>query len=96
MDEDYIDITRRLNDYALGIDTRDRALYRGIFCDEVTMDLSSFNGEPAAVQKADDWVAGVAVLFEGLDATQHSMSNPMVDIDGNRHILARAVASQGQ
>jgi hypothetical protein len=82
MDRDHIEITRRLYEYALGIDTRDWALYRGIFCDEVTMDFSSFNGEPPALQSADDWVAGVSVLFNGLDATQHSMSNPMVDIEG--------------
>jgi hypothetical protein len=83
MDTDTTEITRRLYEYALGIDTRDWGLYRSIFCDEVAMDFSSFNGEPGALQKADDWVAGVSVLFNGLDATQHSMSNPMVDIDGD-------------
>jgi hypothetical protein len=83
MDNDATEITRRLYEYALGIDTRDWTLYRSIFCDEVTMDFSSFNGEPGAPQKADDWVAGVSVLFNGLDATQHTMSNPMVDIDGD-------------
>ena len=83
MQNDATEITRCLYEYALGIDTRDWSLYRGIFCDEVTTDFSSFNGEPAARTTADDWVAGVSVLFNGLDATQHTMSNPMVDIDGD-------------
>lgn len=85
MATDHIDITRRLYEYALGIDTRDWALYRSIFTDEVTMDFSSYSGAPAAHMRADAWVAQCKPLFEGLDATQHSMTNPMVDIapDGN-------------
>ena len=79
-----IDIARRLYEYALGIDTRDWALYRSIFCDRVAIDFSSFNGQPAATMSADDWVAGVRPLFTGLDATQHVMTNPVVDIDGPR------------
>ena len=31
---------------------------------------------------ADDWVANLVPLFTGLDASQHSMSNPLVDVDG--------------
>jgi hypothetical protein len=32
---------------------------------------------------ADSWVAAITPLFTGLDATQHTMSNPLVDIVGN-------------
>ncbi len=82
--EDHTNIVRRRYEYALGIDTRDWALFRSIFMDEITMDFSSYSGEPGGPMRADDWVAGCKVLFTGLDATQHVMSNPIVDLDGNR------------
>lgn len=82
--EDYNEIVRRRYEYALGIDTRDWVLFRSIFTNELTMDFSSYNGQPASRMTADDWVAGCRVLFTGLDATQHVMSNPMVDTDGKR------------
>jgi len=84
MFEDHTEITRRVYEYAYGIDTRDWALYRSIFADEITTDFSSYNGNPAAAMTADAWVDGVKILFTGLDATQHSMSNPLVDLDGDR------------
>ncbi len=81
--EDFTAITRRRYEYALGIDTHDFELLRSIFTDEITMDFEDYSGQPAAKMKADDWVAGVKVLFTGLDSTQHVMSNPVVDIDGD-------------
>ncbi|MDP6375160.1 MAG: nuclear transport factor 2 family protein [Kiritimatiellia bacterium] len=82
--DDYNAIVRRRYEYALGIDTRDWGLFRNIFTDEITVDFSSYNGQPVAKMAADAWVRGCEVLFTGLDATQHVMSNPMVDIDGKR------------
>ena len=82
--EDWQEITRRRYEYAMGIDTRDFALLRSIFMDDIYMDFSSYSGQPGAQMKADDWVAGCRVLFTGLDATQHVMTNPIVDIDGDR------------
>lgn len=70
--------------YATGIDRRDWDLYRSVFADEVTMDFSSWNGRPAVTMPADEWVAGVVPLFEGLDATQHVLTQPTVEIDGDR------------
>ena len=81
--EDYNEIVNRRYEYALGIDTRDFALLRSIFTDQITMDFEDYSGQPAQTLSADDWVAGCRVLFTGLDATQHVMSNPMVDIDGD-------------
>jgi hypothetical protein len=80
---DHEAITRKLYEYAYGIDTRDWDLYRSIFADTITADFSSYNGDPAVTLPADDWVSGLKPLFTGLDATQHSMSNPLVDIDGD-------------
>lgn len=84
---DYNEIVNRRYDYALGIDTRDFGLLRSIFMDEVTMDFEDYSGQPEATMKADDWVAGCKVLFTGLDATQHVMSNPRVEVDGDRATL---------
>ena len=81
--DDFSDITRRRYEYALGIDTRDFALLRSIFTDDITMDFEDYSGQPAALMKADDWVSGVKVLFTGLDSTQHVMTNPIVDIEGD-------------
>ncbi|MEM9620645.1 MAG: nuclear transport factor 2 family protein [Pseudomonadota bacterium] len=80
---DNTEIVRRRYEYALGIDTRDWDLYRSIFTDQITMDFSSYSGQPASTMAADDWVANCAALFNGLDATQHVMSNPMVDVQGD-------------
>jgi hypothetical protein len=82
--DERIDVAETVYAYAAGIDGRDWALYRSIFVDEAEFDFSSYDGNPARRMRADDWVAGVQPLFHGLDATQHSMSNPRVTIDGER------------
>jgi hypothetical protein len=84
MRDERIDVAEVVYSYATGVDTRDWALYRSIFTDEVEFDFSSWDGNPARRMKADDWVAGVQPLFDGLDATQHSMTNPRVSIAGDR------------
>ena len=83
MRDDRTEIVETIYCYATGVDTKDWALYRSIFTDEVEIDFSSFDPSNLARRlKADEWVAGVRVLFTGLDATQHSMTNPRVAIDG--------------
>ncbi len=87
---DFDAITRLRYEYAFGIDTRDFVLLRSIFTDQIRMDFSSYNGRPAASMSADVWVAGCAALFNGLDATQHTMTNPVVDVaEGSRHATQR-------
>ena len=80
--KDETEIVRRVYEYAYGIDLRDWDLYRSIFTDRVTADFSSYNDRPAQTMSADDWVRSVRPLFTGLDASQHAMSNPVVDLDG--------------
>lgn len=81
---DHTEITRRVYEYAYGIDTRDWELYRSIFADEITTDFSSYKGSGGPnTLTADVWVANLIPGFTGLDATQHSMSNPLVDTDGD-------------
>jgi SnoaL-like domain len=83
--EEKLAVAETLYRYARGVDTRDWALYRSIFADDVMIDFSSYGSErPPTMMRADDWVARLRPLFAGLAATQHSMSNPMVTLDGDR------------
>jgi hypothetical protein len=75
-------VAETLYRYALGIDTRDWALYRSIFAPEVEIDFSSYSDQPAASMTADAWLASIRPLFTGLAATQHCMTNPLPVVDG--------------
>jgi hypothetical protein len=81
---DKLTVAETVYRYATGVDTRDWVLYRSIFADQVDIDFSSYNGRPAARTTADDWVARARRLFSGLAATQHSMTNPTVTLNGDR------------
>ena len=81
--QDFNEITTRRYQYAQGIDTRDFALLRSIFVDEITMDFEDYSGLPAETLKADDWVRACQTLISGLDATQHVMSNPIVEVNAD-------------
>lgn len=91
---DFDEITRLRYEYAFGIDTRDFGLLRSIFTDEIRMDFSSYNGRAAAKLPAGEWVAGCAALFNGLDATQHSMTNPLVDVAEGARSATQRMAMQ--
>jgi hypothetical protein len=80
---DRMAITDLILKYATGIDTRDWALFRSIFADELFMDFSSYSGAPGANMTADQWVAGCQRMLPGFDATQHSLSNFVYDIRGD-------------
>ena len=79
----YEAITRLRYQYAVGIDTRDWQLHRSIYVDEIEMDFTSYSGGDGPTRMpADAWVAGLKPLFEGLSATQHVMTNPLIELDG--------------
>ena len=81
---DYNEIVTRRYEYAMGIDTKDFALLRSIFTEEITMDFEDYSGRPIATMRADDWVDNCKVLFTGLDSTQHVMTNPIVNIEADQ------------
>lgn len=81
--DDQLAVAETIYRYATGIDTRDYALYRSIFAPEVAVDFSSYNGGEPATVTGDQWAAGVRPLFDGLHATQHTMTNPIAEIDGD-------------
>ena len=68
--------------YALAVDTRDWALFRTCFTDDVEADFTSMWPE-VLVKGADEWVAQAARVVNGLDATQHIITNHTHDIRGN-------------
>lgn len=76
-------ITDHVLGYATGIDRRDWQLYRSIFADQLTIDFSSWSGEPSATMPADDWVAGVRATLASFDATQHVLTNFLIEIGGD-------------
>lgn len=83
--QDLIDRARILDTlmaYATGIDRRDWALYRSIFADEVDFDFTSWSGLKMRM-KADDWLLAVQDTLSCFDATQHTLSNPVVSLDGD-------------
>jgi hypothetical protein len=78
-----IDIAHTVYSFAYGIDQRDWDAYRSIFVappGSITFDYESYSGRPATSMTADEWLATVRPLFDGLHATQHTMSNPIVEI----------------
>ena len=80
-----IDIAETVYRFAYGIDQRDWTAYRSIFVEPpqpIAFDYSSYHGRPPSTMDVDTWIAGLTPLFSGLDATQHTMSNPLVEIDG--------------
>jgi SnoaL-like domain len=82
--EDKLAVAECLYRYAAGVDTRDWAMFRSVFADEVEFDFSSYEpGRRPVTMAADDWVTRVQPLFAGLAATQHMMSNPLVDLTGD-------------
>jgi hypothetical protein len=89
--QDLIDravISDTLLAYATGVDRRDWALYRSIFCDEVKMDVSSWS--PAkGTYRIDDWMAAVRESIVCFDSTAHVLTNHVITLDGDR---ATAVA----
>ena len=80
---DELAVRRTLYRFARAIDTRDWAAYRAVFTDEIDLDYSSYRPGSVGRMRADEWVGRGVALFEGLDATQHSLTNPLVDVDGD-------------
>jgi len=69
--------------YATAVDTRDWALYRSVFTDPLTVDFSSWSGEPEATMPVNQWVEKVRNTLAGFDATQHLSSNHVITISGD-------------
>lgn len=80
---DRFDVIETVYRCVAAIDHRDWPAYRAILTDEITIDYSSYRPGSIGPMAADDWVARAVRLFPGLDASQHSISNPRVTITGD-------------
>jgi 3-phenylpropionate/cinnamic acid dioxygenase small subunit len=68
--------------YAAGIDRRDWEMYRNVFTDPCEFDFSSFNNAPKVTLTPDQWTVGVRSVNGNFDATQHQITNHVVQFDG--------------
>jgi hypothetical protein len=91
---DELAVCRILYQFAAGIDTRNWTLYRSVFTDEIDLDYSSYRAESVGRISADDWVGRARVLFSGLDASQHCLYNPLVDILGDTAVITIYVQAE--
>lgn len=76
-------ITDVVNRYGIAIDRRDWALLRGCFADDIEADFRGF-GAREVVTGADQWVEAVRATIDGLESSQHTITNHMIEIDGDR------------
>ena len=78
-----VDVTTRM---AWLADRRDWDALAGVFAEQVQLDYTSLTGGEPATLAAADIVAGWRRGLGGLDATQHLVSNHLVDIEGDRAV----------
>jgi hypothetical protein len=69
--------------YAEGLDTRNWALVRSCFADEIFIDygaISAPSGTPDVPRRADDWLQVLQGVIHAFDRTRHAMSNARFSI----------------
>ena len=80
-ESDLMDLIHR---YAFGLDHEDWELWRSVFADEVTMDMSDYQPEPPPRPvPADLVVANARVMFAGFDRSQHFMGSHRFAIEAD-------------
>ncbi len=80
------EITDVIGRYTYGMDSRDWALYRSCWTDEISVDFSDlpgYGGMTPAVLPADVWVDGMRALFEHMPHSQHLKVPVSFDIRGD-------------
>lgn len=81
---DFEDVTRALYTWAQGVDTRDWPLVASVLCDDFDYDYSSHRPGAQGPTTSAAWIEHAQARFATMTATQHSMSNPRVSVDGDR------------
>ena len=83
MTDDAAAVCATLYTFAQGIDTRDWALLESVFTDPFAYDYTSHRPDAHGVLTPAAWVAARRLRFGTMKATQHSMTNPRVVVDGD-------------
>jgi hypothetical protein len=73
-----IDLTYR---YAAGVDLLDRDAYRSCFTEPVEIDFGSFDDEAVKVMSTEEWIDYCWHHVEGLDSSQHIITNHRIAFD---------------
>ncbi len=81
--QDAAAVVATLHGFAQGIDTRDWDLLTSVFTDPFEYDYSSHRPDAVGVLTPEEWVTARRLRFGTMKATQHSMSNPRVLVDGD-------------
>ena len=81
--DDHQEITKLMARFARGIDLRDWDMYRSVFTDDIEIDYTSYRAGNGGPFTADDWVRRGRMLFPGLAASQHFLSNLDITVDGD-------------
>ena len=82
---DESDLRDLIHRYAFGLDAKDWVLWRSVFADWVVMDMSDYQREPPPrPAPAELIVKNAAVLFDGLERSQHFIGSHRYKIDGDR------------
>lgn len=75
------EITEVLYRYATALDTRDRELLREVFLDDALFVIGAGVGDFQGV----DAIADIVIEFlGGLESSQHILTNPVVELEGDR------------
>ncbi len=77
------DVLDTVHRFAAGMDLRDWVAYRAVFADEVVVDYTSYRGGEVVTVAADAWVERVRRRFSTMLATQHSLTNHRIEVDGD-------------
>ena len=76
-------IVQLLNQFGTAIDLRDWETFRSLFADSVEFDYSAI-GDVADTLSSDDILNNARKNFDGFKATQHLITNHIVEITGDR------------
>ena len=80
---DRVELVELMSQYAAGVDLLDRELYASCFTDPVDIDFGSFDPDSVKVMTPEEWVGYCWDFVEGLDASQHIITNHRITFNSD-------------